>query len=75
MRLLGDHHRRTLGGRDAGDALAGAHAGCARELLDARSVRRAQDELVRTLVVEVDEARIRAERIRDLAGDELEHFL
>ena len=59
VRLLGDHHRRALGGGDARDPLAGPHARRAGQLLDARAVRRAQDELVGALVVEVDEARVR----------------
>ena len=75
VRLRRDHHRLALGGRRAGDALAGAHARPPRHLLDARPVRRAQDELVRALVVEVDEARVGLERVRGLARDELEHLL
>jgi hypothetical protein len=38
-------------------------------------VRRAEDELVGALVVEVDEARVGLERVRDAAGHELEHLL
>jgi hypothetical protein len=38
-------------------------------------VRRAKDELVRALVVEVDEAGVRPERVRDLARNELEDLL
>jgi hypothetical protein len=38
-------------------------------------VRRPKHELVRALVVEVDEARIGLERLGDLAGDEREHLL
>jgi len=38
-------------------------------------VRRPQDELVGALVVQIDEARVRAERVRDLARDELEDLL
>ena len=75
VRLRGDHHRRALGRRDTGNPFAGTHAWRARELLDARAVGRAQDELVGTLVVEIDEARIGAERVGDLARDELEHLL
>jgi hypothetical protein len=37
-------------------------------------VRRAEDELVRGLVEEVDEARLRAEGLGDLASDEREHL-
>jgi hypothetical protein len=36
---------------------------------------RAQHQLVRLLVVEVDEARVRLERVRDPVGDEREHLL
>ncbi|MCZ7589731.1 MAG: hypothetical protein M5U27_12935 [Gaiella sp.] len=38
-------------------------------------MRRPQHELVRALVVEVDEARIRLERGRHLVRDRLEHVL
>ena len=75
VRLRGDHDRRALRGGDTRDPLARTHARRARELLDARAVRRAQHELVRALVVEVDEARVGAERVGDLARDELEHLL
>ena len=75
MSLLGEHHGRTLGGRDAGDPLPRPHARRSRQLLDPRPVRRAEDELVGTLVVEVDEARVRPQRVGDLARDELEHLL
>ena len=75
VRLLGDHHRRALGSRDARDPLARPHARRAGQLLDPRAVRRAQHELVRALVVEVDEAGVRPERVGDLARDELEHLL
>jgi hypothetical protein len=37
-------------------------------------VGRAQDELVRLLVVEVDEAGVGAERVGDLRGHEREHL-
>ena len=75
VRLLGDHHRRALRRGDAGDPLARTHARRARELLDARAVGRAEDELVDALVVQVDEARVRPERVGHLARDELEHLL
>ena len=39
------------------------------------AVRRPEDELVGPLVVEVDEARVRLERGRDLVRDRLEHLL
>ena len=53
----------------------GSHARRARHLLDVRPVRRAQDELVGVLVVEVDEAGVRLERVRDAARDQHEHLL
>ena len=73
--LRRDHDRRPLRGRDSGDALAGPHARRPRHLLDPAPVRRAQHELVRALVVEVDEAGVGAERVRDVPRDELEHLL
>ena len=75
MRRRGDHDRRALGRRRARDPLAGPHPRPPRHLLDARPVRRAQHELVGALVVEVDEARVGPERLRDLARDEREHLL
>ena len=75
VRALRDHHRCALGGRDAGDPFSRAHARRAGHLLDAAAVRGPQDELVGTLVVEVDEARIRRERVGHLARNELEHLL
>ena len=75
MRLRRDHHRRALGRRDARDPLAGPHPRRAGHLLDAAPVRRAQHELVRALVVEVDEAGVGPERVRDVARDELQHLL
>jgi hypothetical protein len=38
-------------------------------------VGRSQDELVCPLVVEIDEARIGMERVRELRGDERQHLL
>jgi hypothetical protein len=38
-------------------------------------VRRAEDELARALVVEVDEARVGFERLGDLRSDEVKHLL
>jgi hypothetical protein len=75
MRLRRDHHRLPGGRRRARDSLSGPHPRPARHLLDTGAVRRAQDELVRLLVVEVDKAGIGAERIRDLRRDEREHLL
>ena len=62
VRLRLEHHRRPRRGGRAGDAFAGSHARPARHLVDRRAVRRAQDQLVGALVVEVDEARVRLER-------------
>ena len=75
VRLGRDHDRRALGGGGARDSLAGPHPRRARHLLDARPVRRPQQELVRLLVVEVDEARVGVERLSHLARDEPEHLL
>ena len=55
--------------------LPGAHPRRARHLLHPRPVRRAQDELVRTLVVQVDEAGVGFQRGRDLARDQREHLV
>ena len=38
-------------------------------------MRRPEDELVGPLVVEIDEAGVGAEGVRDLLGDEVEHLL
>jgi len=59
----------------AGDPLAGTHPRPALHLLEARPVRGAQDELALVLVVEVDEAGVRPERIGDLGRHEAEHLL
>jgi hypothetical protein len=75
MRGLGDHHRRPLGGRRTGDPLAGTHLGDARELFHPRAERGAQDELIRRLVVQIDEAGIGLEGLGDLASDELEDLV
>ena len=75
MSLRGDHHRLSLVRRAAGDPLARSHARSARHCLDAGAVRRAQDELAGPFVVEVDEAGVGAERVRDLLCDEREHLL
>jgi hypothetical protein len=71
----GNRDRRPLGGRGPGDPLARAHPRTARHLLDAGAVRRPQHELVRPLVVQIDEAGVGLERLGDLAGDEREHLL
>ena len=75
MRLLGDHDRRAFGRRRSRDSLARPHARRPRHLLDPASVGRTQYELVRGLVVQIDEARIGRESVCDLASDELEHLL
>src|SRR6266540_277970 len=56
-------------------AFAGLHPGRSSHLLDARPVRRAQDELVGLVVVEVDETGVGFERLGHLARDEPEHLL
>ncbi len=70
-----DHHRRPSGRRRARDPLARAHLGHAGQLFHARPVRGPQDELVRGLVVEVDEARIGLERLGHLVRDQLEDLV
>ena len=75
VRVRRQHHGLPLLGGDAGDALAERQPRALRHLLDARAVGRAKHELARALVVEVDEARVGAERVRDLARDEREHLL
>ncbi len=74
VRLRRDHHGRPRLGRRPGDALPRAHPRAAGHLLDPRAVRRTQHQLVSLLVVEVDEARVGVERVRDLARDEREHL-
>jgi len=74
MRLRRDHHRRPVGRGGSGDPLTRTHARTLGHLLDARSVRGAENELVRPVVVEVDEAGFGAESVGDLAGDELQDF-
>ena len=74
MRLRGDHHRSAIGGGRSGDPFTRPQARTLRHLLDARPVRRAEDELVRPLVVEVDEAGLGPEGVGDLAGDELQNL-
>ena len=75
MRLRLEHHRRARRRRRAGDPLARPHARPPRHLVDRRAVRRAQHELVGTIVVQVDEAGVRLERAGDLRRDEREHLL
>ena len=75
VRLRRDHHRPELRGCRSRDPFAGPHARPARHLLDARSVRRPQHELARTLVVEIDEASVGGERVGDLARHEREDLL
>ncbi len=73
--LRRDHDRRPLRGGRTRDPLSRPHPRRARHLLDAAPVCRAQHELVRALVVEVDEAGVGAESVRDVSRDELEHLL
>ena len=74
VRLGRDHHRLASSCGRTRDPLARAHPRPAGHLLDPRPVRRPQYELGRLLVVEVDEARVGAEGVRDLARDEREHL-
>jgi hypothetical protein len=75
MRLSRDHHRCALSGRRAGDALSGSHLGHRGHLVHPRPEGGAQDELAAPLVVEVDKASIRLERLGDLMGDEIEDLI
>ncbi len=75
MSRLRDHHRRSLGGRGAGDPLARAHLRDARELLHPRAVGGAQNQFVRRLIVEIDEARVGLEGLGDLVRDQLEDLV
>ena len=73
--LRRNHDRPSLGRGRSGDSLAWAHPRSPSHLLDASPMRCAQNKLVAALLVEVDEARVRVEHVRDLAGNEREHFL
>jgi len=75
MRLRRDHHRRAGGGGRSGDPFARTHARTPGHLLDARAEGRPQHELVRLLVVQVDEAGVGGQRVRHLARDEREDLL
>jgi hypothetical protein len=75
VRLRRDHHGCALERGRAGDALTRPHARAERQLLDVGAVGRTEDELTAPLVVEVDEAGVGAERVRDLRRDEVEHLL
>jgi hypothetical protein len=75
MRVARDHDRLPFGRGRARDSFARAHLRNACQLVDPRSARGAEDELVRALVVEVHEARVGVERLRDLRGDELEELV
>ena len=75
VRLLGDHDRRAVRGGAARDPFAGPHPRCARHLLDPGAMGRAEHELAGLLVVEVDEARVGLERVRDLARHQAEDLL
>ena len=72
MRLRWDHHRRPIGRGGSGDPLSRPQARALRHLLDARPVRSAENELIRALVIEVDEAGLGPQGVGDLARDELE---
>ena len=73
--LRRDHHGRALGRCDTRDSFTAPHARGDRRVLDEGPMGRAQHELVGALVVQVHEARIGAERSRDLVGDRLHHLL
>jgi len=74
MRLRRNHHGRPVGCGGSRDSFARPQPRAFRHLLDARSMRGPEDELVRALVVEVDEAGLGPEGVGDLAGDQLEHL-
>ena len=67
-----------IGARSAaarsGDPLARAQLRRPRQLLDAGADRGLEHELVAVLVVEIDEAGVGLERLRDLRRDELEQL-
>ena len=75
VRARRDHDRRPLRGGHARDPLARPHPGASRHLVDPAAVGRPEDELVGPLVVQVDEAGVRRERVGHLLRDELEHLL
>jgi hypothetical protein len=75
VRLRRDHDGSALRRRHAGDPFSRPHPRASRHLFDARAVSRAKHELVLVLVIEVDEARVRMQRVGDLARDEREHLL
>ena len=75
VRLCRDHDRRSFGRRGTGDPFAGTHPRALSHLLHARSMRRPEDELVAPFVVEVDEAGVGVEDVRNLARDKPEHLL
>ena len=69
-----DHDGRALGRGGPGDPLARAHLRDARHVLDPRSARGPEHQLVGPVVVEVDEAGVRLERVGDLARDQVEEL-
>jgi hypothetical protein len=72
VRLGRDHHGRPLGRCTARDPLTGSEPRSPGHLLDARPVGGPEDELVAAVVVQVDEAGIRVQGLRDARGDEME---
>ena len=70
-----DHDRRALGRRRSRDALARTHLRPPCRLLDPGADGGPQHELVRALVVEVDEAGVGLERLGHLRRDQLEQLV
>ena len=74
VRVPRDHDRRSLRGRCARDALADPHLRNPRQLLDPRPARGPEHELVRGLVVEIDEAGVGVEGLGHLGRYEVEEL-
>jgi len=73
--LGSDRDGPALGRRGAGDPFARAHSRATGHRVDRRPMRRTQDELADSVVVEVDEARVGMECGGDLVRDEVQHLL
>ena len=74
MRVSWDHHGNPLRGGGARDALARPHLRDSGHLVHPRSARCPQDELVGSLVVQVDEASVCLERLGNPRGHEIEEL-